>query len=111
MNNATIKVKELIKAINEGDYERLVILCEDKDINLSYADNWAIQEATERGYDCIVSLLLKYNTVNPAANDNYCLRQSVKKNNYKIAKILLEDKRVDPTHDENWANCSTRYFY
>src|SRR3972149_12315787 len=86
--------KEFFDASQNGHYNVVKLLLEDKRINPADRYNWAIQLASFYGHYNIVKLLLGDNKVNPADDNNSAIQWASYNGHYNIVELLLEDKRV-----------------
>ena len=83
--------------------EIVKILIQDKRVDPSTNDNWAIRSASLNGYLEIVKILMQDKRVDPSARDNCAIRYASRNGHSEIVKILMQDKRVDPSADDNYA--------
>ena len=95
--------KEFFDASQNGHYNVVKLLLEDKRINPADIDNWAIQLASLNGHYNVVKLLLEDKRVNPADINNLAIRWASKKGHYNVVKLLMKDKRVNPVDENNLA--------
>jgi hypothetical protein len=125
-------IYKLKKAIINNKLNEIKIILKDKNIDVSFEDNWAINNAVNNNSIEIVELLLEHSTFNALDNllplniastkgyveiiklfindgriitssSNYSLLNSVENGHFDIVEILLKSKNIDPTHNENHA--------
>src|SRR3972149_8675639 len=86
--------KEFFDASQNGHYNVVKLLLEDKRINPADRYNWAIQLASRYGHYNVVKLLSKDNRVNPADENNLAILSASANGHYNVVKLLLGDKKV-----------------
>ena len=72
-------------------------LLEDKRVDPSANDNYAIQLASSNGYLQVVERLLEDKRVEPSADDNYAIKLAFLHRHLYVVERLLEDERVRNT--------------
>ena len=97
------KSKELIKAIDNKDIDKIKLLLKYSKVNPCYNNNYAIKASCEYGFTDIVELLLKDKRVDPSDGYNYALHSASDRNLFDIVRLLMNDQRVDPSDCQNWA--------
>jgi hypothetical protein len=86
-------------------------LLQDKRVDPSADDNYAVRWAAVNGHLAVVERLLQDKRVDPSADDNYAVRWAAANGHLAVVERLLQDKRVDPSADDNYAvrlGCSER---
>jgi len=83
--------------------EWIPTLLQDKKVDPSYNDNWAIRWASEVGHTDIVALLLKDERVDPSGDKNEPILLASQFGHTNVVALLLKDKRVDPSPLDNYA--------
>ena len=83
--------------IKNNNFEEFRLLFNDKKIDPSWDENYAIRYACKCGHVEIVKSLLNDSRVDPSANYNYCLFISVQIGNLDIVKLLLSHPTINPT--------------
>ena len=95
--------EQFYKSIEDGDIENFNLLMNNKKVDPSDEDNYAIQVASLNGHVDIVKLLLKDKRVNLSVKNNYAIQASSLNGHVDIVKLLLKDKRVNPSVENNYA--------
>jgi hypothetical protein len=70
-------------------------LLQDKRVDPSACDNYAVRWAAQFGHLAFVDLLLRDARVDPSADNNYAVRQAAARGHLAVVDRLLEDDRVD----------------
>jgi hypothetical protein len=70
-------------------------LLQDKRVDPSADDNYAVRLAAQRGHLAVVERLLQDERVDPSADDNYAVRWAAQNGHLAVVDRLLEDDRVD----------------
>jgi ankyrin repeat protein len=83
--------------------EIMELLLQDKRVDPSAHNNFAIQMASYAGHTEIVKLLLQDKRVDPSADNNYAIRLASYAGRTEVVKLLLQDRRVDPSAQDNYA--------
>ena len=86
--------KEFFDASQNGHYNVVKLLLEDKRVNPADNNNWAINLASENGHFNIIKLLLRDKRVNPVDENNLAIQWASEYGHYNIIKLLLGDNRV-----------------
>jgi hypothetical protein len=89
--------ERFIKFIRTNDIEGINISIKFKKIKLNYKNNRFIIDVAVFGRSEIISLLLKYEEVDPSDELNYAISLAHSQNHTKIISLLLNDKRVKNT--------------
>jgi hypothetical protein len=71
------------------------LLLQDKRVNPSDRENYAVRAASENGHVDVVKLLLQDKRVNPAAWENYAACNASEYGHCDVLELLLADPRVD----------------
>jgi ankyrin repeat protein len=80
-----------------------VVLLKDPRVTPSFANNYFIRYASEKGLADVVEALLKSDNVDPAVEQNAALRSACVTGSLKVVKLLLADPRVNPAAFTNHA--------
>ena len=86
--------EKFYKAIKNNDINNVKSLLNDKRIDPSYDNNFAIQLASQNGHIDIVKLLLKDKRVDPSHDNNYIIRFAYNEGYLDIVNLLWQDQRV-----------------
>ncbi len=86
-----------------GNVDIVKLLLQDKRVDPSVDDNYAIIKASKYGRIDIVNLLLQDKRVDPSAQENEAFLSAILQRETNIVQILLQDKRVDPSAKNNFA--------
>jgi hypothetical protein len=80
-------------------------LLQDKRVDPSADDNYAVRWAAQNGHLAVVERLLQDKRVDPSADDNYAVRLAAENGHLAVVERLLQDERVDPstTTPDNYA--------
>ena len=78
-------------------------LLQDKRVDPSAQDNYAISRSARFGHLNIVNRLLQDEKVDPSAQDNYAIRYGARNGHVDVVYRLLQDERVDPSAQNNYA--------
>ena len=84
-------------SILNNDIKNFKILLNNKEIDPSEADNWAIRVASMKGYLRIVKLLLNDKRINPSDEKNQTICFAYDKGFLNIVDLLWQDQRVKDT--------------
>jgi hypothetical protein len=95
--------QELINAVKNGNIVVVERLLQDKRVDPSGGNNWAIQRASCLGHLEIVNLLLQDERVDPSDNQNWAIQYASHNGYPAVVERLLQDKRVDPSTHNNLA--------
>ena len=99
----------MMKAIQKDKTEVVKLLLQDKRVDPSAEDNYAIRWASANGYTDIVKLLLEDERVDPSAGDNYAIRWASANGREEVVKLLLKDKRVELFAKDEAINCISAF--
>eukprot|EP01118_Nematostelium_gracile_P007105 TRINITY_DN2298_c0_g3_i1.p1 TRINITY_DN2298_c0_g3~~TRINITY_DN2298_c0_g3_i1.p1 ORF type:complete len:398 (+),score=64.61 TRINITY_DN2298_c0_g3_i1:64-1257(+) len=92
----------LRKLIKSGNETATLKLLEDKRIDPSAHQNFAITRACLSGQYRVVQRLLLDKRVDPSASGNYSIKQACEKGHLEIVNLLLNDERTDPSADGDY---------
>jgi hypothetical protein len=86
-----------LKYAVENGHELAVVerLLQDKSVDPSANDNYAIRAAAQNGHLAIVDRLLQDERVDPSADNNFAVQLAAERGHLAVVDRLLEDDRVD----------------
>lgn len=87
----------------KGDYESVKFMLEDKKMDPTAENNYALHVSCVYGRNSVVEVLLKDPRIDPSAEDNTAIIVAANHGNHKIVDMLIKDPRVDPSAQENMA--------
>ena len=76
---------------------------QNKQINPSTDNNYAIRRASAKGHLDVVKVLLADSRIDPSVDNNYAIRSASENGHPEVVKELLKDKRVNPADRDNYA--------
>jgi hypothetical protein len=76
---------------------------QDKRVDPSADDNYAVRWAAWYGHLAVVDRLLQDKRVDPSARDNSAVRLAAQNGHLAVVERLLQDQRVDPSASNNYA--------
>lgn len=82
-------------AVDINDIETVKELIKDEEVDPSNHLNYAIINASEKGYTDILKLLLKEDCTDPTDSDFTALKRATKYGQYECILLLLNDRRID----------------
>jgi len=96
-------LNSLMNAVKFNNVDKVKILLQNKWVDPSAQNNYAIRLAAERGHTEIVKLLLQDGRADPSVNNNYAIGLSAQNGHIEVVELLLQDERIDPGDDDNYA--------
>jgi surface antigen len=78
-------------------------LLQDRRVDPSAGDNYAVRLAAQNGHLAVVQRLLQDERVDPSACNNYAVRLAAMNGHLVVVDRLLQDERVDPSAGDNHA--------
>ena len=84
------------RAILNNDELSVEMLLQREEIDPSADDNWAICQASEKGYANVVEILLADPRVDPSVENNFAIRYASR--NREVARLLLQHPRISSTY-------------
>lgn len=94
---------EFIRASQNGNITVVNRLLDDRRVDPSADDNYAIAVASQAGHIAVVNRLLDDARVDPSADNNFAIRAASLNGHTPVVARLLADPRVDPSADNNFA--------
>ncbi|KAI8822832.1 ankyrin repeat-containing domain protein [Chytriomyces cf. hyalinus JEL632] len=82
---------------------RLLLDCQQDDVDPSCLNNISLRNAAERGYVEIVERLLQDSRVDSGAQGNAAIRFSAERGHAQVVELLLKTNGVDPAADDSFA--------
>jgi ankyrin repeat protein len=105
-NNERIYPYIFEHSCNNGYTDVVELLLQDKRVDPSVRNNYAIRWASKYGHTDVVELLLQDKRVDPSDGDNEAILYASEKGHTEIVRMLLKDSRVDPS---DWDNSAILY--
>jgi heme oxygenase len=96
----TITPFEWLANSHLGVVERLL---QDKRVDPSADENYAVAWAAQNGHLAVVERLLQDKRVDPSAEGNEAVRRAAARGHLAVVERLLQDERVDPSAEDNYA--------
>jgi ankyrin repeat protein len=93
----------LVKIFKTGNTKSIFRLLDDKRVDPSACNNFAIRRASVNGHIAVVQLLLNDKRVDPSAYSNFAIQLASANGHTAVVQLLLNDKRVDPSACDNYA--------
>ena len=85
----------MVSASVWGYFDIVKLLLQDKRIDPSGDNNYAIRFASKYGYFGIVGLLLNDERVNPSDDNNYAIRFASDNGHFDLVRLLLDNERIN----------------
>ncbi len=103
-DNIAIRIGSSYEKTNrEGFIDIVKRLLQDKRVDPSDDNNYAIKAASGKGFSDIVKFLLQDKRVDPSDDNNFAIEVASERGFTDIVELLLQDNRVDPSDDNNGA--------
>jgi hypothetical protein len=111
INNKYLLNEEFDQALRKNDIESFKELILEKDVKVSYEDNFAAYYACEYGFHEIFEKIFKSKRIRVRSLDNEAFVSACNGGYYKIVELFLKKIKIDPTLNNNKAMHSSYLSY